>query len=138
MHGTCISSSGTCACDPNWGGAVCDTAAPLLDPASTESSSVAPGDWLYFSYHGTGSGLTASLSETATVGEVGLFLGAGQVPSQSSNLDSDENRQSASHSVSYTFAGSGTQTWYIAVYGEPATGGSAGPYSFNLDITVVP
>lgn len=136
-HGTCLVTGG-CSCDPNWAGAACD--GPALD-LSTDGGSVAGsvtrGAWEYFTYYGAASGLNVTLTETSTVGLVWVYLGTGIVPSQSSNLASDETA-SASHMVGHTFASSGTQTWYVAAYGQPAIPTSSQVVSFTVQTTVIP
>jgi hypothetical protein len=117
---------------------MCDASAPTLVPATPVAASVTRGQWVYFSYRGLASGLSATLSEDSTTGLVWAYLAAGRTPSQASNLSADENAQSASHSVSYTYASPGTQTWYVGAYGQPAIGSATQAVAFHVQITVIP
>jgi hypothetical protein len=117
---------------------LCDVPAPALAPGTPVAGSVTAGQWAYFSFRGHVSGLSASLSEDTTVGLVWAYLAASRTPTQSSNLSADENASSATHSVSYTFASPGTQTWYVAAYGQPAIPSPSQVVSFHLQITAIP
>ena len=137
MHGTCLLSGG-CSCDPNWSGPICDMPAPALTPGTSVAGSVTRGAWSYYSYYGQASGISVTVTEDATTGLVWTYLGAGVVPTQSSNLAANEDTQSAAHTVSYSFASSGIQTWYVGAFGQPAIPSDTQVVSFHLQMTVIP
>jgi hypothetical protein len=137
VHGTCLISGG-CTCDTGWAGPLCDMSSAVLVPGTPAAGSVMLGQWVYFTYQGLASGLSATLTEDTTTGLVWAYLGAGQTPTQSSNLAADENTQSASHSVTHTFASPGTQTWYVGAYGQPAIASATQAVAFQVTITVIP
>lgn len=138
QHGVCVESSGSCACDPGWAGAPCDVAAPMPAPGTPVAGTVTQGQWAYFNYGGLASGLSATLTEDATVGLVWLYLGTGVTPDRSSHLSANEDTQSGTHTVSHTFASPGTQMWYVAAYGQPAIAPSTQAVPFHVTLTVIP
>lgn len=137
VHGSCIASGG-CSCDPDWSGPLCDMTAPVLVPGVAVAGSVTRGNWAFFSYYGQASGLNVTLTEDTTVGLAWAYLGAGMAPTQTSNLASDENGQSATHTVTYSFASSGMQTWYLGAYGQPAIPTGTQAIAFHVMMTVIP
>jgi hypothetical protein len=102
------------------------------------AGNVMAGQWAYYSYRGRMSGLSASLSEDATVGLVWAYLAASRTPTQSTNLAADENASSANHSVSYSYASPGTQTWYVGAYGQPAIPSATQVVAFHIQIAAIP
>ena len=137
VHGTCLLSGG-CSCDANWSGPLCDMPAQTLVPGASIAGNVTRGAWSYFSYYGQASGISVTLSEDATTGLVWTYLAAGMVPTQSSNLAANEDTQSATHTATYSFASSGTQTWYVGAFGQPAIPSGTQAVAFHVQMTVIP
>ncbi len=137
VHGVCISSGG-CACDPSWAGTLCDSTATTLVPGTPVTGSVTRGAWAYYNFTGLATGVTVTVTETATTGLAWEYLNAGYVPNQTMNLAIDENAASASHTTTYSFVSPGTQTWYVGVYGQPAIPTASQVVAFSVDLTVIP
>jgi hypothetical protein len=126
-----------CLCDPGWGGEFCDGSVTLLAAATPVTGTVGQRQWLFYSFYGLATGVTATLTEQTTVGDVWLYLNAGTEPTPAPqyHLAADENTASSMHQVTYSFAGPGMQTWYVGVYGQPELETVA---SFTLELTVIP
>lgn len=137
VHGTCVESGG-CKCDPNWAGTLCDAPSTSLTPGTPASGSVMRGTWAYYSWTGLATGVSVTLSETATTGLVWEYLSVGYVPDRTTNLASNEDAQSATHTVTYSTASSGTQTWYVGVYGQPAIPTASQVVAYSIQLTVIP
>ena len=133
VHGTCIASDNSCACDPGWSGTFCADQATSITAGTTVASSVAANTWTYFDYRGDESGVRVDVTEGSTVGAVSVYLAASRAPSQTDNLASDTRTSSASHDVTYALGGPSTTTWYVGVFGT-----GAGTTSFQLTLTSVP
>ncbi|MDP8998807.1 MAG: hypothetical protein M3O46_01710 [Myxococcota bacterium] len=135
-HGSCTQFG--CSCDVGWSGMVCDMATPVLVPGMPASATVTRGRWAYFSFEGLASGVSATVTEDSTVGLVWAYLGAGSAPDQASHLAANEDTQSATHTVSRTFSGPGTQVWYVGAYGQPGIPATTQVVAFHVTITVIP
>jgi hypothetical protein len=136
-HGVCLPSGG-CACDPNWGGAHCDQDSSMLTPGTPMAGAVTAGQWVYYSFTGDATGLTVDLEETQTTGLVWGYLSAGYTPDLTQYLSSNQDAASASHTMTYAFESQGHQTWYVAVYGQPAIPSDAQPIPYNVTLSVIP
>ncbi|MDP9034079.1 MAG: hypothetical protein M3O50_04690, partial [Myxococcota bacterium] len=137
VHGVCSPSAGYCSCDVGWAGPACDIAAPAPAPGMPVAGTVTAGQWAYYTFEGPATGLSATLTEDATVGLVWLYLHTNQTPDRTNYLKNNEDTQSSSHTVTRSFASPGTQLWYVAAYGQPGIAlGQTVPY--HVTITVIP
>ncbi len=127
-HGKCGGAG--CSCDENWGGPKCDQSSPPLSPEVPVHGSVIRGQRAHFHYTGLTSGVRVTVTEDTSVGLAWTYL--------DDDLAINEDTTQSAHQVTYTFEAPGTQTWDIAVLGQPGIPTATQVVTFTVAIVLIP